>query len=152
MEKNYPRAVRVENEAFFTWVAQQLEQGDQVWIPVQGKSMRPFLRESDRVLLKRVEIADTAIGDMVLARWAQGYVLHRVVRKEVNGLWLAGDNNLLQVEKIPAKDVMATVLDVRRAERPLPVCNTFYKNLGIIWYYLRWPRRVFAVIRRQIWK
>lgn len=142
----------MDNEAFFTWVAQQLEQGDQVWIPVQGKSMLPFLRERDRVLLKRVEIADTAIGDMVLARWAQGYVLHRVIRKDGNTLWLVGDNNLAQVEKIAAADLIARVVEVRRAERPVAVCNAFNKNLGILWYYLRWPRRVVAVIRRQIWE
>ena len=152
MEMNYPRAVRLENEAFFTWVAQQLEQGDQVWIPVQGKSMQPFLRERDKVLLKRVGIAEIAIGDMVLARWAQGYVLHRVIRKDRNALWLVGNNNLAQIEKIAAADLIATVVEVRRAERPVAVCNTFNKNLGILWYYLRWPRRVVAAVRRQIWK
>lgn len=152
METNYTRAVRVENETFFTWVEQQLVQGDQVWIPVRGKSMEPFLREGDTVLLKTVGVADIAIGDMVLARWAQRHVLHRVVRKEANELWLVGDNNLVQIEKIPAADLIAAVFEVRRAKRPLSVCNTFNKNLAIVWYHLRLPRRVVAAIRRRIWK
>lgn len=149
MNTKHKQVVKVENEAFFTVVKQRLDVGDQVWIPVVGNSMEPFLRERDEVLLQAAREADVAIGDVVLARWGQRYVLHRVVRKKADELWLAGDNNLVQIEKIAAADLIAVLLEARRVGQMLSVSRTFNKSLGILWYYLRLPRRVVVAIKRR---
>ncbi|MBD1423720.1 S24/S26 family peptidase [Sphingobacterium chuzhouense] len=152
MDKNDAEVTLIKNAEFFKMVEQHLDEGNQVWIPVVGKSMEPFLRERDTACLQTVGVADIAVGDIVLAKWRQRHVLHRVVRKETNELWLVGDNNLVQVEKIPAADLIAAVVEAHRAGKPLSVCNTLNKNLGIVWYYLRLPRRVVAAIKRRIWE
>ncbi|RZF58872.1 S24/S26 family peptidase [Sphingobacterium corticibacterium] len=147
---NYTQPVRLENEAFFYLVEQRLEQGDQVWIPVRGKSMEPFLRESDEVLLQTANGAEIAIGDIVLARWKQRYVLHRVVRKKANYFWLVGDNNLVQLEEIALKDFIAVLSAARRSEKKLRVSSRLNKKLGVIWYHLRLPRRVVVAMKRLV--
>jgi signal peptidase len=150
MNTKHKQVIKMENEAFFTVVEQRLDVGDQVCIPVVGKSMEPFLRERDEVLLQTAKEVDIATGDIVLARWGQRYVLHRVVRKKKDELWLAGDNNLGQIEKIAYADLIAVLFEARRAGKLLAVSRTFNKSLGMLWYYLRLPRRVVAAIKRRL--
>lgn len=142
--------IKLENEAFFTVVKQRLDVGDQVWIPVVGKSMEPFLRQRDEVLLQAARVTDVAIGDIVLASWDQRYVLHRVVQKKADELWLVGDNNLVQVEKVGPADLLAVLFEARRAGKSLPLSHRWNKYLGIGWYYLRFPRRLVAAIRQIV--
>lgn len=141
------QAFQIDNEAYFELVVQRLEVGDRVCIPVIGESMKPFLRERDEVVLQRA--ADAVVGDIVLARWDKRYILHRVVRKKDGWLWLAGDNNLVQIEKIASVDLIAVLFEARRADKLLAISSTFNKSLGMLWYYLRLPRRVFAAIKRK---
>lgn len=142
--------VRINNETYFALVKQRLDAGDQVWIPIVGKSMLPFLRERDEVLLRTVEPAEVNVGDIVLAHWAQRYLLHRVVRKKAGCLWLAGDNNLVQLEKIVSADLIALLVEARRGQQPLQISSPLYKTLGMLWYYLRLPRRVIVGLKRRI--
>lgn len=146
------QTVRIDNETYFKLVVQELEAGNEVRIPVIGRSMEPFLRERDEVLLHTAKIADITVGDIVLARWKQRYVLHRVVRKNADGLWLVGDNNLAQIEKIAATDLVAVLFEARRGGKLLPVSSTFNKNLGMLWYHLRFPRRVVVAVKRRLLK
>ncbi|PRD52037.1 S24 family peptidase [Sphingobacterium gobiense] len=150
MDLNDRQFLRVENEDFFSIVRQRLDVGDRVRIPVVGKSMEPFLLERDEVLLKTANTAEIAIGDIVLAQWGQKYMLHRVVRKKGASVWLAGDNNLVQLERIVTEDIVAILVEARRDGRRLLVSGLFSKMLGMCWYYLRLPRRVVVAIRRRI--
>jgi phage repressor protein C with HTH and peptisase S24 domain len=70
---------------------------------VHGPSMAPTMRHGDRVLVRVVEDeaggrsrgAGTAAGDVVVARFRSRpdlLVVKRVVRREGDGWWLAGDN------------------------------------------------------------
>lgn len=144
--------VRINNETYFTLVKQRLDAGAQVWIPIVGKSMQPFLRERDEVLLRKTETADVTVGDIVLAQWEQRYMLHRVVRKKAGWLWLAGDNNLVQLEKVASTDLIALLVEARRGSQSIQLARPLSKVLGMVWYYLRLPRRVMVGIKRRIVK
>ncbi|PRD46958.1 S24 family peptidase [Sphingobacterium haloxyli] len=150
MDMDHKQFLRVENEDFFNIVRQRLDAGDRVRIPVVGKSMEPFLLERDQVLLQTANMAEIAVGDIVLARWGQKYMLHRVVRKKAESAWLAGDNNLVQLEQIAGEDIIALLVEASRDGRRLLVSRPFSKMLGMCWYYLRLPRRVVVAIRRRI--
>ena len=149
MDTKHQQVVKIENESFFAAVKDRLDLGDRVCIPVVGKSMEPFLREKDEVLLQSARDAEIAIGDIVLAKWGQRYVLHRVVRKDADMFWLAGDNNLVQIEKVGVADLLAVLFEARRAGKVLPVSLTFNKYIGLLWYYLRFPRRAVGAIKRR---
>lgn len=142
--------VRIDNEAYFTVVKQRLDLGEQVWIPVVGNSMEPFLKEKDEVLLQEATGAGIHVGDVVLARWSQRYVLHRVIRKKADLLWLVGDNNLVQIEKVAATDLIARMSEARRAGRLLSASRPLQRSLGLLWCYLRFPRRVAVWIKRRV--
>jgi signal peptidase len=72
------------------------------------------------------------------------------VRKKAGEFWLAGDNNLVQIEKIASADLIAVLSEVRREGKVLAVSGTFNKSLGMLWYYLRLPRRVMVAIKRRL--
>ena len=152
MKANEEAFFRVKNEDFFVLVKQRLELGERVRIPIVGRSMEPFLRERDEVLLQRTALEELRIGDVVLGRWQGAYVLHRLVRKTGDTLWLAGDNNLVQLEEIAAADLLALVIEARRKEKILPLSRAWNKKLGMLWYRLRFPRRVLVALKRRISK
>lgn len=144
------QVIQIENKTYFTLVEQRLDAGEQVWIPVRGGSMLPFLRERDEVLLQPAGMKEVGVGDIVLARWEGRHVVHRVVRKKVDELWLAGDHNLVQIEKVRPAEVLAVLIDARRNKRRLPVATRLYTTLGMCWYALRLPRRIVVAVKRRI--
>jgi len=142
--------IRIKNEEYFKLVQQRLDAAEQVRIPVKGRSMEPFLYEKDEVLLQPAIQAKIAIGDIILVHWNEGYILHRVVRIKKGWLWLAGDNNLVQLEKVAEADVLAVLIAAERKGKPLKVARPFYKMLGMAWYYTRFPRRIWTAIKRRL--
>ncbi|MDR0541265.1 MAG: S24/S26 family peptidase [Dysgonamonadaceae bacterium] len=96
------------NEAFFETVKALLDEGKQVRIPVKGKSMRPFLEDGDTVMLVSAEDRPIRWGTVVLARVTTGdIILHRVVFRNKNRLWLMGDAHVRQREQTTVENVLA---------------------------------------------
>jgi nickel-type superoxide dismutase maturation protease len=66
---------------------------------VSGPSMSPTVRHGDRLLVRRVDAADTVgAGDVVLARFParpELLVVKRVRREVPGGHWVEGDNPLV---------------------------------------------------------
>jgi nickel-type superoxide dismutase maturation protease len=66
---------------------------------VSGPSMSPTVRHGDRLLVRRVDVADTVgAGDVVLARFParpELLVVKRVRREVPGGHWVEGDNPLV---------------------------------------------------------
>lgn len=75
-------------------VVDYIKQGHKVVLPLRGRSMRPFLEhERDRALLCPPGLV--SIGDIVLAEVRPDFfVLHRVVKIDIDQLTLLGDGNL----------------------------------------------------------
>jgi signal peptidase len=65
---------------------------------VRGHSMEPLLHTGDIVFLSRKPPEDIAVGDIIVYRWGNSYVIHRVVYKyHYAGSWcfvVQGDNRL----------------------------------------------------------
>jgi len=64
---------------------------------VRGPSMVPTLRHGDAVLVRR-GVRDVRPGHVVLATFRSRpdlFVFKRVVRREADGWWLLGDNDLV---------------------------------------------------------
>lgn len=92
-----------------------LDSGMDVLLPVKGNSMLPFIRSGKDLALVRKE-KEVREGDVVLALDSTGqYVIHRVVRIEDDGaMTLKGDGNLYGTESCTRKDVLGTVIEVRK--------------------------------------
>ena len=79
-----------------------------VTIPVEGKSMLPFIvGGSDSAVLMPPE--NISKGDVVLAWVGNHYVVHRIVRMEGDELTLMGDGNVNLFEHCRTSDVRARV-------------------------------------------
>lgn len=146
------QTVKIDNQSFFGSVKAFVSTGNRVRIRVIGNSMSPFLYEGDEVLLEQVGAKIIKSGDIVLAQWGNGYVLHRVVRLVGETIWLAGDNNLAQLEKVTNKQLIAVLVAAFRGYQALDVHATKSRRLGIVWYYLRPFRRVWTKINSLLFR
>ncbi|MGJ1196363.1 hypothetical protein ACR777_09275 [Sphingobacterium spiritivorum] len=142
----------VENNLFFEQVRRLLDENKEIRIPLKGSSMFPFLQHADHIVLKRATISDLKLGKIVLGIWNEVYILHRIVGKgkRTNVIKLAGDGNLVQVEKINLSDIVAVVVRAYRADKELNINSGFCLFSGLIWYRLRFMRRVYFKIKRML--
>lgn len=105
----------VPNDILLGEVSHVLQDGREAVIIPTGVSMHPFIRGGvDRVALRRRD--DVAVGDIVLVRIAERYLLHRVIAREGDALTLMGDGNLVGTEHCTAGDVLGTVTEIIRPD------------------------------------
>lgn len=131
--RNHP----IPNAPFFREVEHFLQRRHKVTIYVQGESMRPFLKNGDKVLLSPIAHKKLSEGDIVLAHTVYGILLHRIVRIRNEKISLAGDANSKQLEYITRTEIIGIVEKAWRKEKVLCV-NSFPKRaLAFLWYLLR---------------
>lgn len=121
--------------------------GSSVCITVRGNSMYPFLRDGiDEVELSRVEYANIKKLDIALVKRPTGeYVLHRVIRKEENCFYMAGDAQQYIEGPFYPGQLQAIVKSVRRIKKKVS-CDS------ALWLFLSWIWMVFLPVRRYILK
>ena len=112
----------VSNELYFSGVEQLLAEGKSVRIKAKGRSMEPFIRDGRDEIVLAAGIAPE-IGRTVLARTAEGIVLHRVIKIEGNAVTLMGDGNLYKTESCLREDIIAVVTRIVRKGKDIdPEC------------------------------
>lgn len=146
------QVVKINNHSFFDAVKESLAVGNQVKFRVVGNSMRPFLREGDQVVIQEANQHDYQRGAILLAHWKDGYVLHRLVRYRGDFVWLAGDNNLVQLEQIPVEQIIAVVVCAYRGEKRVLKQSFWVRIVGMLWFHARPLRIVGAKLIRLIRK
>lgn len=76
-----------------------LNQGSQdlIFIEATGFSMWPFLRAKDKLVIKKVQIKELKIGDLILYHLNNQKICHRIVEKIISKdkylIYARGDNN-----------------------------------------------------------
>lgn len=130
------------NILLFKQIKKEIEQGKPVIISVKGESMRPFLKEDERVILRPFNGTELKRGVIVLAKRNNQVLLHRVVKIKNECIWLAGDANLVQHERVRFGDVLAIADSVFRNNVELKLNNRARNNLGMWWYWARPLRRI----------
>ena len=135
------------NSVLMSEAAQFLASGMEVLLPLKGNSMLPFIRSGKDLALLRKE-KEVREGDVVLALDSTGqYVIHRVIKIDPDGnLTLKGDGNLYGTENCGLKDVLGTVIEVRRpsGKKHFPSRVKSWQKLPVL---LR--RVIIAVYRRM---
>jgi hypothetical protein len=138
---NTEKKITIPNELFFKEVKSLLEEGQQVRIPVKGRSMRPFLQDGDTVVLAPVNVCPIRWGKIILARTNINIiVLHRVALISKNTIWLMGDAHSRQREQTTEKEVLAVVVAAYREYRDLKL-NSFGKRCALMVWFLLLPFR-----------
>ena len=85
----------------------------EVWLRVQGTSMRPFLRDSrDTVILRKPDKLE--IGDIVVFKRKETYIMHRIIETGNGYITTLGDNLKVPEKNIPFENVCAKVIGAVR--------------------------------------
>lgn len=105
---------RIPNDIFFAEVERLVGEGSEVRLTVSGTSMRPFLRNGrDSVVVGPFSDGELIPGAIVLFRYRDGHLLHRIVAREGEMLEIQGDA-VPSTEKAAVGDVVAVVKQVMK--------------------------------------
>ena len=100
------------NTDFFAQVEAFIAAGEAVHIQVQGNSMRPLLPNGHVVVLYPCTTKEIQPGEVVLFRYHNVHILHRVISRQEDRLILQGDGNINRQETATTADVVAIVREV----------------------------------------
>ncbi len=81
--------------------------GERVQLTINSGSMRPFLRVGDVVELGQVTASELRRGDVVLFRYNNQHIVHRIRRVKGNRLVIRGDGVYRRTELVVRGDVAA---------------------------------------------
>ncbi len=132
------------NDVLLGEVAAVLDEGREAVIIPTGNSMLPFIRGGvDRVVLRRQE--RVAVGDIVLVKIGERYILHRVIAREGDALTLMGDGNVRGTESCRTENVIGTVAEIIR-----PSGRVRIPGRARLWRMLKPIRRYLLALRRRL--
>lgn len=137
----------VNNEIFFELILSEIEQEKEVIIPVKGNSMFPFIKDGQRIALMPLKNSNLRLGDIVLAKWNNQYILHRIIAMNEFQVSLAGDNNLSLIEKTDISNVLGKLKGSFNDKNVFRVHSVLNRYLGILWYFTRIPRIIIKKIK-----
>lgn len=131
----------ISNKIFFEQIESLLSEGEHVVIRVKGYSMRPFMR-SDRTQVRITPLSDRerndlCVGDVVLFRYRNNHIMHRIRRIEGNNITLAGDGNYRIWERCHRNDIVGKVSNVIGYGGRAVACSSRRWQLGSkAWLFL----------------
>jgi signal peptidase I len=137
----------IPNDLFFKEVELLLSNGKDVELRVKGVSMQPYLRDGkDVVVLSPFSPTDLVKGKIVLLRYHDRYLLHRIVRCREERLIFQGDGANGKEEALPS-DVIGIVNTVIRPNGRTVSTSSFpAQAYWRCWYFLRPFRRYLLAI------
>ena len=132
------------NDVLLGEVAVVLNEGREAVIIPTGNSMLPFIRGGvDRVVLRRQE--GVAVGDIVLVKIGERFILHRVIAREGDALTLMGDGNVRGTESCRTENVIGTVAEIIR-----PSGRVRIPGRARLWRMLKPIRRYLLALWRRL--
>ncbi len=134
----------IPNDVLLPEVGRLLDEGRDVTLSPKGGSMLPFIREGkDSVVLRKMP--SVSVGDIVLVRLPDRFVLHRIIKLEGGHLTLMGDGNIAGTEECGTGDVLGTVVTILRGGK-----KALTPSNGKLWARLKPFRRYILAIYRRI--
>lgn len=126
-------------------IFENIEKED-VWLRVQGKSMRPFLREGrDTVVFSKPE--RLKVGDIVVFMRNGYYIMHRIIKIENGYISTLGDNLKTPEEKIPVENVVAKAVSAVRDGKEITPNSPIWQFFGKVYIHQN-VRKILNAFRR----
>lgn len=129
------KSLTICNEVLIDLFLKLLQRNEIVTFVVKGNSMYPFLRNNqDYVKIVRLESGDLKWGQIVLFRYENRYLLHRIIRKKGTNYYLRGDNNWsFHLETCKKEDVCGIVVKVNRNGHEINCDSWQWRFLSLLW-------------------
>lgn len=107
---------------------------------VSGTSMRPFyVNKRTSVTLSRVN--DYFKYDVILYKYNQSYLLHRIIKIKGNKVTCQGDGTIIS-EVINRSDIIGVVISHQLGNKTILANNRYYRIKVRLWRYARPIRRL----------
>ncbi|WP_455668032.1 S24/S26 family peptidase [Phocaeicola sp.] len=112
-----------------------LAKGEQVVIRIRGNSMYPFLCDSTDLVALEAPVSDSLKrGNIVLFRYKNQYLLHRIINKKGANYYLRGDNNWsFHLETCKKENIYGIVVKVNRNGREISCDSWQWRFLSLLW-------------------
>lgn len=137
--------MQVSNDLYFALVEERIAAGQRVKIPLVGTSMQPTLVAGDVLTLEPLRGAPS-VGDVVLFRYGNDVLLHRIVALDGDRVTTRGDNCAAS-EQFPRSAVIARLAEVEK-KHPL-------RHLAVRWLGPKGRRQLrpwyFAALAFLMW-
>lgn len=127
----------VKSKEFFPVINEILANNQSARITIIGNSMYPFLREyHDSVELSSVDFKVVRKGDIVLVLRDSGeYVLHRVIKKQEDSFYIAGDSQISIEGPIRPNQLLAKVKKVWRYNKEIKCSGIVWRLISRLWLF-----------------
>ena len=145
-------AKKIENNLFFETIQEPLAKGEKVWITARGNSMYPLVRSDiDAVLLQPTDPNRAQVGQVLLAKVGERYIMHRVEKILGEQITLRGDGNPYQREQCRRASLIAEMVAVKRPNgRVYDKNSTLWKRVQAYWPANGHLRRLILALLRRI--
>jgi signal peptidase I len=100
-------------------------------IKVEGSSMKPLFYAGDTVLVKAVAEKEIRKGDCVVYNFEGRNLLHRVIKIDVNGVWICDDGQVMALHFVKWIDIRGRVQSSNLLKNGFP--GFIYFNLKRIY-------------------
>lgn len=142
---------QIPNDAFFNLVEDEISNGRKVQFRIKGDSMSPLLRDNkDDIVLYPCVGDELSPMDIVLFRYKGKYLLHRIIRREGNRLYIQGDGSYIAKEECFIDDVIGKVqMIVRPSGKIISVNGWQWRWLSYIWLKIRIIRNLLLRILKS---
>lgn len=143
-----PSAIDVkvmDPEDYFEMIEDLLAEGREVKMTPKGNSMLPFIKGGrDSVVLTKPSKA-FEVGDIVLAKIGDRFIMHRIFAVEEENLTLMGDGNICGTEHCTSTDVIALVTEIHKenGKKVIP-------GKAVFWRRIRPLRRCILAIYKRV--
>ena len=116
-----------------------LAEGKVLRISPRGYSMYPlFVPGRDEALIAPIETKELRRGNVVLYRREQGIlVLHRIFKRDREGIYLVGDNQKEIEGPLPPEQMKGILIGVIRKGRQFSTRHPIYRIFSEIWLLCR---------------
>lgn len=148
MKKAHLNRKLYSNDQLLQEVKRNLDNLFNVTLYVRGRSMRPFLRNGDTVILVPAITRNMQVGMIVLADTPMGVMLHRIVRIKSGQVLLMGDANVFQQERVRIEKIWGVVAEAYRNDTKLDLYSWWMRVIAYLWYKVRVIRRKLQRINR----
>ncbi len=145
----------ISNAEMLGLIEELLEQGKKVRLTIKGNSMKPLLRDGlDQVEISIPDEREIIKGAIVLFRYGNDFLLHRVISRKENQIFLRGDNVFQSIETVNTEQVIGIVRKIIYLGGQRIKSSTFrWKILSTCWlllkpacrpfiHFINWKRRI----------
>lgn len=136
---------RVSLSQMQTVMLEMLESGGTVTFNPRGTSMLPtIMNEGDAVEIKKPDGYLKKYDLPLYIRSDGAFVLHRIVKKPLNGVYtMCGDNQWRVESGIKHSQIMGVVTKIRRKGKMIDADNPLYRAYVVFWVAIMPARHLF---------